>query len=67
MPPPIPDGWCEWHQRVEPDLPGDYRACGECWHVFRTAGEVESVLRERMGIISTADEISACPYCAHDW
>lgn len=38
--PPLPEDWCMIHNRSEPVRPGDYRICGECWHVFRTAEEL---------------------------
>lgn len=66
---------CFFHG-YEPTLPGDYKACGECWHVWRTeaefAADVAQVYRELaragypQGEIPALDQISACPLCTHD-
>lgn len=74
-------GWehCYIHNRHEPSLPGDYRACLECGHVYRTPWEVmlELLFLYRhwfnMGWdkflqpIPPADEIYSCPLCTHDF
>lgn len=74
---------CAYHDRDEPSRHGDYRACGECCHVWRTEQEfVDDVLRAR------ADHAQAhlryegtplppnttdprrelfCPLCVHDF
>ena len=31
---------CAWHGIDEPEQPGDYQTCGECGHIYRTAGEL---------------------------
>lgn len=37
--------WCVIHGEYEPDQPGDYKACGECCHVWRTEQEfIDDVL-----------------------
>lgn len=39
---------CAVHRRLEPDRPGDYKTCGECFHVWRTREEfVADVARVR--------------------
>lgn len=39
---------CAIHRVPEPDLPGDYKSCGECVHVWRTEEEfVADVRRDR--------------------
>lgn len=34
------DSWCYIHNQCEPLRPTDYKVCGECFHVFRTEGEL---------------------------
>lgn len=62
---------CHIHNEDERDRPGDYRVCGECWHVFRTATELVRVYREtsqiKLPIYIDPDMIDFCPYCAHLW
>lgn len=62
---------CWIHRRPEPDLPGDYNACGECWHVWRTEAEFRADLEEwaEQGI-PVPDDLStvySCPLCTHDF
>jgi len=71
--------WCLSCGRWEPDQPGDFLACGECSHVFRTAGDLvaeENNIRQRMGDVlpqlvdplrDALSQIYSCPLCTHDW
>jgi hypothetical protein len=69
---------CYIHGVVEPDLPGDYKVCAECWHVWRTEAEfrvdVAAVYSDRTlwdGVVEPVpDDLSkvwACPLCTHDF
>ena len=68
--------FCYFHG-WEPDLPGDYRACLECAHIFRTEQELvdahNAILEEmkKYGDVgppaTNAEEIWACPHCTHDF
>jgi hypothetical protein len=61
---------CQIHQRPEPDLPGDFKACGECWHVWRTEAEFRADLAEWHGEAAWTmplDQVWACPLCTHDF
>jgi hypothetical protein len=71
------DMHCYWHHVDEPAA-GAYKACGECGHVYRTAGElreawVDTAADGHAPEVPTSDgappaeEIFACPLCAHDW
>lgn len=74
-PPPspnYPDDWCFIHGIEEPFREGDYRVCGECWHVFRTPEELVAETAKYFDHpeappVPTADEIWTCPLCAHDF
>lgn len=65
--------WCYGCARCEPLRLGDYRVCGECFHVFRTEEElIERASRRWMvgadhSPTSVADSIAVCPICAHDF
>jgi len=79
----VPAGgtFCFVHAAYEPDLPGDYRVCGECCHVYRTMWDL--LLAElhfwRSGVMAgwvhplevppfgDPDRIFACPLCTHDF
>lgn len=54
---------CFWHG-PEPSLPGDYKACMECVHVWRSQESFEADC-EAAGI----NPIRAffCPLCTHDF
>jgi len=65
---------CWWHNTDEPD--GGYRACFECRHVYATAEDLREAWRAEVAVaalpgavvvVPPADEIGACPLCAHDW
>jgi hypothetical protein len=78
---PIPV--CQIHNAPEPSLPGDYRACGECWHVWRTHEEYVAdvaAMDRQMNEYEVADtgmwgpawntdpdELAFCPLCSHDF
>jgi hypothetical protein len=52
--------------------PGEtvYRVCGECWHVYRTAADLEAAwMREAPEGCPPrpADEIFFCQECIHDF
>jgi len=64
----VPEDWCWSCGRVEPDQPGDYLTCLECWHVFRTPEELLAVQAERWGIVETdVAAVWVCPLCTHDF
>lgn len=74
----FPDGtcssWCYGCMRCEPLREGDYRICGECFHVFRTPAELvgaDLAVVRRLGEDEPdprpADQIAVCPVCAHDF
>jgi hypothetical protein len=76
----IGDSGCVFHEHCiihdddEPDLPGDYRVCGECRHVFRTPEELVAVESEKFGDYNrtvVGGEVQppmwSCPHCAHDF
>ena len=65
---------CLVHGVDEPSQPGDFRACFECQHVWRTreayvvdvaalCGELEWP----MPTITGDDDLPFCPLCSHDW
>lgn len=61
---------CLIHDRPEPDLPGDFRACGECWHVWRRESDFREDLAEAEGEVALTmdlDLVFTCPLCAHDF
>ncbi len=43
---------CFWHHVDEPSRPGDYLVCGECFHVYRTAGELRRAYRREFWRVS---------------
>ena len=58
---------CHWHDEDETET-DESRACFECNHVYRDAGELADAFEEVMGYRWTLDgPIPACPYCAHSW
>lgn len=68
---------CYIHNVDEPYTPGvDYRACGECWHVWSTEAafrvDVDQLYTEMEGTRvedAPADltKVYSCPLCAHDF
>ncbi len=71
---------CWVHNVDELDQPGDYRVCGECWHIYRQPIELLNAERElidainrtlpeehRLPIYDDPDKIVTCPLCAHDF
>lgn len=67
---------CQIHGVDEPDLDGDFWACGECWHVWRSEADLLADLNARyaefnsgLSSINTfnAARYPTCPLCAHDW
>lgn len=50
-----------------------YLICGECWHVFVTADELLTGHDQRLVEVGvppgrdTADQITVCPLCTHDF
>ena len=78
---PVANTFCYIHGVCEPDLPGDYRACGECGHVYRTVWDLltEELLFWRRGVmggwvdsmevgpLGDPDRIFSCPLCTHDF
>lgn len=75
----VPFGsYCMIHAVFEPDMPGDYRACLECLHVYRTpwdllmadlAIQLDWVRDGWEGQVRTIDpeQIYSCPLCCHDF
>lgn len=58
---------CWWHHTDE-NPEGAYRVCGECFHVWRTADDLEYACREvNGGRHVPAEKIDACPECCHDF
>jgi hypothetical protein len=63
------------HDLDEPMLPGDYRVCLECRHVYRTPQELEeaydlamaSFTENGVKVLPPAGGIDCCPYCGHDF
>lgn len=55
-----------WLHHVDEHPDGAYRVCGECFHVFPTAANLEEALLAD-GISKPAADIFACPECAHDF
>lgn len=71
-------GWayCVIHDVVEEDRPGDYKACLECGHVYRTPGDLTKAAVEQYiklngdngnAFIIRLRDIHACPLCGHDF
>jgi hypothetical protein len=64
---------CMTHHRCEPERLGDYLLCSECWHVYRTAEELQQEYvsnappEHRVITPPPADEIAFCPLCLHDF
>lgn len=74
---------CWSHNVDELDQPGDYRVCGECWHIFRTEEDLLQAnkdLLEAMRIATpkhlryqvpvpeaSGERIYSCPFCTHDF
>jgi len=74
---------CSWHNIDEPQQPGDYRTCGECGHIYRTARDLRWAYRRdawRMAygygdwltymlaaLTVRASRILCCVYCGHDF
>lgn len=77
------EDFCLSHHRREPDLPGDYKVCGECLHVWRTEQEFrEDEARafntyvcsrpDMRDMTITPEEVDpttvySCPLCTHDF
>jgi len=71
--------WCLPCGRWEPDRDGDFLACLECHHVYRTPEDLvaeENNIRRRMGdpelvidgnVREVVGQIYSCPLCTHDW
>lgn len=69
--------WCYSCGRNEPLPPhGAYLVCNECWHVYRTPGDLEETYRrkwnERVGSepapnLTKAADVYFCPLCLHDF
>lgn len=78
---PAQHTFCFIHGVSEPDLPGDYRSCWECGHIYRSVWElllIELAFWQRSvregwasvddgGPIIDPDLIWSCPLCAHDF
>lgn len=64
-------GVCFWHG-PEADQPGDFKACGECLHVWRTEAEF---VRDAQAMVDEASldvrsplvDLAFCPLCSHDF
>ena len=45
-----------------------YLVCGECGHVYRTAGDLEEAwVTEVGGEHRPVERIHSCPFCVHDF
>lgn len=62
----VPEGehHCWFHHADEHPTEDTYQVCGECWHVYQTAADLEAAWD---GPHRTAAEIYSCPECAHDF
>jgi hypothetical protein len=65
---------CFVHGVAEPSLPGDFRACAECWHVWRTEADYlvdvaarAAEMKWPMPKNTDTDDLPFCPLCSHDW
>lgn len=46
---------CEIHRAYEPSMPGDYKTCGECCHVWRTEQEfIDDVFAAHVSYVESA-------------
>jgi hypothetical protein len=62
-----PGSDCYFHPN-ERALATDFRQCLECGHSYRTEQELRDAARVYMdGPAPPADQIWACPTCAHDF
>lgn len=62
--------WCSWHHQVEPSLPGDFKACFECGHVWRTRAAFEADCEWAAwehGVPFPHADQPFCPLCIHDF
>lgn len=55
-------------------MSGDFKLCGECYHVWRTQAEFENDCRElaksmSMGAMGSPVDLDPpfCPLCSHDF
>jgi hypothetical protein len=70
------DMHCYMHHVDEPST-GAFRVCGECGHVYRTAEDLRMAWADAQdapgfglspdAAAPPAEQIYACPLCAHDW
>lgn len=59
---------CFIHHMPEPDLPGDFKACGECWHVWRSEAEFQHDVDTAYGYhVPDLALVWSCPLCTHDF
>lgn len=62
---------CMIHGVSEPDLPGDYKTCAECWHVYRSPWALLVELNKLFGwsepLATDVSRVLACPLCCHDF
>lgn len=65
---------CGIHGVPEPLMSGDFKLCGECYHVWRTQAEFENDCRElaksmSMGAMGSPVDLDPpfCPLCSHDF
>lgn len=58
---------CHIHNVPEPDLPGDYKVCGECWHVWRSEDDFRLDCDDWGPdfAVSNLSEVWFCPLCTH--
>lgn len=78
---PAQHTFCFIHGVSEPDMPGDFRSCWECGHIYRSVWDLLLAELEfwRTGVMAgwvhplevppfgDAERISSCPLCAHDF
>lgn len=65
---------CFVHGCPEPSLPGDFRSCFECGHVWRTRDDYVADLAASVAEMqwpmpanTGSDDLPFCPLCTHDW
>jgi rubredoxin len=66
--------WCIIHNRVEEACKSDFKACSECGHIYRTAGDLLDEFRKRCEELKLiayngipVELIYSCPLCGHDF
>ena len=62
---------CWEHHKDETTDETPFIVCGECWHIYQTAQELETLYNEEVkangGPWRTVTDIFFCPLCIHDF